>query len=120
MPKYQYISIPISYLENNHISKKSFMQDSPEAKVFLNEFLNNFPSYVELKNIFLVNSSFLLALGNKENIVFSNEENFNCFCEFISNSNFKDLINIDIDKKEISVSKDISPIFYNILYEFLV
>lgn len=119
MQEYKYISIPISYLESKNISKKSFMQDSPEAKIFLNKFLDNFPSYVELKNMFLINSSFLLALGNKQDIIFENDDNFNCFCEFISNSRFKDFVSIDIDKKEISVSNDISPIFYNILYEFL-
>lgn len=65
MQEYQYISIPISYLESNHISKKSFMQNSNEAKKFLNTFLDDLPPYTELKNTFLIKSSFVLALREK-------------------------------------------------------
>lgn len=120
MHDYEYISIPISYLESKHITKKSFMQNSLETQDFLNTFLNTLPTYIELKNTFLINSSFVLALGKKQDIVFKNAENFNSFCDFLSCTNFTKDITIDKSKKEISIKKDISPIFYNILYEFLI
>ena len=45
---------------------------------------------------------------------------FNKFKNFISNSNLKKHINFDDKKREISINSDTPPIFYNILYEFLV
>lgn len=120
MQDYKYISIPVSYLEKHNISKRAFMQDTPESKKLLKAILENFPPYIELKNTFLINSSFILALGNKKDIYFNNAQNFENFCDFIKKSNFEKSILINEEKKEISVTSDISPIFYNLLYEFLV
>lgn len=120
MSKYKYISIPISYLEKNNISKKSFMQNSLESQDFLDKFTKNLPTYIELKNTFLIKSNFILAFGNKQTIFFDKDEEFNIFCDFLKNTNFKNKITITPNKKEISISKDIPQIFYNILHEFLV
>ena len=120
MSEYKYISIPISYLEKKHISKKSFMQNYVEAQDFIKKFSSKLPQYVELKNTFLVNSNFILAFGNKNDIIFEKSEDFIMFCDFIKNTKFNDLIEINKNKKEISISKDIPQIFYNILYEFLI
>lgn len=120
MSEYKYISIPLSYLEKKHISKKSFMQNSAESQEFIKNFSSKLPPYVELKNTFLINSSFILAFGNKKNITFENKEHFNIFCDFIEKTKYKNLISINKINKEISISKDIPSIFYNILYEFLV
>ncbi len=120
MQEYQYISIPVSYLESQNITKKSFMQNSAESQDFLEKILESLPSYFELKNTFLIKSSFILALGKKYNITFKNDENFNSFCDFLGCTKFKNQIHINQNKKEISINKDISPIFYNILNEFLI
>lgn len=120
MQEYEYISIPVSYLESNNITKKSFMQNSAESQDFIENILKNIPQYLELKNTFLIKSSFILALGKKQNIIFENAENFSNFCDFLSCTKFKNQININQNKKEISINKDISPIFYNILNEFLI
>lgn len=120
MQEYQYISIPVSYLESKNITKKSFMQNTIESQDFLKNVLKTLPQYLELKNTFLIKSSFILALGKKQNITFENAENFSNFCDFLACTKFKNQININQNKKEISISKDISPIFYNILNEFLV
>lgn len=120
MQEYKYISIPISYLEKNNISKESFMQNSPESVLFINNLLENFSPFIELKNIFLIKNSFILTLNNKNVFTFENLMHFKSFCEFIQNTNFIDFISIDNIKKEISINSDISPIFYNILYEFLI
>ena len=118
MQEYEYISIPVSYLEDQNITKKSFMQNSLESQDFLENLLKNLPQYLELKNTFLIKSSFVLALGKKQNIIFENAENFNSFCDFLLCTKFKNQIQINENKKEISINKDISPIFYNILNEF--
>lgn len=120
MQEYEYISIPVSYLESQNITKKSFMQNSLESQDFLENLLKNMPQYLELKNTFLIKSSFVLALGKKQNITFENAENFISFCDFLLCTKFKNQIQIDENKKEISINKDISPIFYNILNEFLI
>lgn len=120
MSEYKYISIPISYLEKKHISKKSFMQNSIESQDFIKNFTSKLPPYVELKNTFLINSNFILAFKNKENVTFENNEHFNTFCDFIESTKYKNLISINKINKEISISKDIPPIFYKILYEFLI
>lgn len=120
MKNYEYISIPITYIEKNNLSKQDFLEESLASKEFLNNLLSNLPPYLEIKNIFLIKSNFVVALGNKQNIKFENTTNFNKFIEFIKITNFNSEINFDKEKKEISVSNDISPIFYNLLYEFLV
>lgn len=120
MQEYQYISIPISYLETQNISKKSFMQNSSKSQIFLENFLSILPPYLELKNTFLIQSSFILAFGKKQNIFFKKEDDFTIFCDFVKSTKFNNLITINKNKKEISINKDISPIFYNILHEFLV
>lgn len=120
MSEYKYISIPISYLEKNNISKKSFMQNSLESQDFLAKFTKNLPQYIELKNTFLLKSHFILAFGNKQNIIFEKEEQFNMFSNFLKSTKFKNYITLNTNKREISISKDIPHIFYNILHEFLV
>lgn len=120
MKNYKYISIPISYIEENNLSKQDFLENSDESKVFLNSLLKALPSYLEIKNLFLIKSNFIVALGNSQNIKFENESLFVQFCEFIENTNFYEKLNINKTKKEISTDSDISPIFYNLLYEFLV
>lgn len=120
MSEYQYISIPISYLEKNNISKQSFMQNSHKSREFVTNLCNTLPKYIELKNTFLVNTNFILAFGKKQNIIFENSNNFNMFCNFLQNTKFKNIISINKSKKEISIPKDIPPLFYNILHEFLI
>lgn len=96
------------------------MQDSQETKKFLENFYKQLPQYIELKNTFLIKQNFILAFGKKQNITFDNSENFNQFCNFIENTKYQKEITINKNKKEISISKDIPQIFYNILYEFLI
>ena len=116
----KYIFLPISFLEANNVSKESFMEDSSESKLLLSSIFKNLPPYLELKNIFLVQQNFILTLTNKENFVFDNKENFSNFISFIAKTNFINKIKIDSEKKEISIDKDISPYFYDLMYEFLI
>lgn len=120
MSNYQYINLPISYLESINISKKSFMQNSKESQIFLNQLFNKLPHYLELKNTFLVKKNFILAIGNKKNIIFENTSDFQKFKEFIKKTKFYNQLKFNETKKEISIKSDISPIFYNLLYEFLI
>lgn len=120
MKDYRYISIPISYIEKNNLSKQDFLEESVASKEFLSTLLNTLPPYLEIKNMFLIKSNFIIALGNSTNIKFNDLISLNKFLEFIENSKFSDSINFNKEKKEISVSNDISPNFYNLLYEFLV
>lgn len=120
MTNYKYINLPISYLESNNISKESFMQNSRESQDFLQNFFKKLPSFLELKNMFLVGTNFILALGTKKDILFDDDLQFKSFSEFIKQTNFIKYISINYEKKEISVSPDIPHIFYNLLYEFLV
>lgn len=120
MKDYKYISIPISYIEKNNLSKKDLLEDSDKSKAFFNSLLNALPSYLEIKNLFLIKSNFIVALGNSQNIKFKDENSFVQFCEFIENTNFYEKLTINKAKKEISTDSDISPIFYNLLYEFLI
>ncbi len=120
MLDYKYINLPINVLENNNITKESFMQDSEEAKKFLEKIFSKLPPYLELKNTFLVHNTFILELTNKTNFKFDNDTNFALFTDFISNTKFYNQLDIHQEKKEISIAKDISPIFYNLLYEFLI
>ena len=120
MSNYKYIYLPISYLEKENISKKDFLENSPETQDFLKKLTNKISPFTEIHNIFLVSDEFILVTKNKSNIIFENQTYFNKFKDFILNSNFKKHINFDDKKREISINSDTPPIFYNILYEFLV
>ena len=57
---------------------------------------------------------------NKTNIEFESVYAFNVFKSFIAETPFANKIKINDKKREISVLSDIPPIFYTLLYEFLV
>ncbi len=120
MNNYKYICLPISFLEANNISKRSFMEESQSSKKFLANLFKNIPPYLEIKNTFLIHNNFILILAKKENFTFENSDAFNSFFDFIKNTKFIDEIELNYEKKEISISQDISPYFYDLLYEFLV
>lgn len=120
MSNYQYIKLPISYLESIDISKESFMQNSEESRHFLKKLFEKVPNYLELKNTFLIKKNFILTLMPKKNIKFNDNCSFQEFSNFIKKTNFFSEIIINEEKKEISINTDISPIFYNLLHEFLI
>ena len=89
MSNYKYIYLPISYLEKENISKKDFLENSPETQDFLKKLTNKISPFTEIHNIFLVSDEFILVTKNKSNIIFENQTYFNKFKNFISNSNLK-------------------------------
>lgn len=120
MANYKYLYLPISFLEFNNISKESFMENSAESQAFLTNLLSKIPPFLELKNTYLINKTFVLTFENKKTISFDNTSNFQMFSEFIKKTPFNSKISIDNEKKEISINNDIPQFFYNLLYEFLV
>ena len=59
MKDYKYISIPISYIEENNLSKQDFLEDSDESKVFLNSLLiENSKSYIGFSDYDKIKHSF--------------------------------------------------------------
>lgn len=116
----KYVYIPVSVLEKNNISKDAFFQDTIIVQNFLNNFLDeNFPFSV-ISNIFYTNECFILALKNVSSICFKNDSQFNAFISFINTTKFANMIDVCNKKREISILSDIPPIFFNLLYEFLV
>ena len=118
MSNFKYIYIPVSTLEENQISKESAFQNSTKFQNFLKTFLNETVPFSEITNIFFANNCFIFAVKNKTNIEFENASTFYEFKSFINETPFSN--KIDDKKREISVLSDIPPIFYNLLYEFLV
>ena len=120
MSNYKYIYIPISYLEKMHITKAEFMENSPETQDLLKKLTTKISPYAEIHNIFLISEEFILVTKNKSTIAFENQTLFSNFKKFIQTTKFKNNININDKKREISINNDTPPIFYNILNEFLV
>ena len=120
MSDFKYIYIPVSTLEEHHISKESVFQDSAKSQAFFKSFLDKNMPFSEMTNIFFANNCFILAVKNKTNIEFENVSTFNDFKSFIKETTFANKIEINNKKREVSVLSDIPPFFYNLLYEFLV
>lgn len=120
MPNFKYIYIPVSTFEEHNISKESVFQNSTKFQNFIKNFLEENVPFSEITNIFFTNNCFIFAMKNKTNIVFENTSNFNDFKYFIEKTPFINKIKINDKKREISVLSDIPPIFYNLIYEFLV
>ena len=120
MSNFKYIYIPVSTLEENQISKESAFQNSTKFQNFLKTFLNETVPFSEITNIFFANNCFIFAVKNKTNIEFENASIIYEFKSIINEKTITNKIEIDDKKREISVLSDIPPIFYNLLYEFLV
>lgn len=120
MSSFKYIYIPVSTLEENHISKESAFQNSTKFQKFLKNFINENLPFSEITNVFFANNCFIFAVKNKTNIEFESVSAFNIFKSFIAETPFANKIKINDKKREISVLSDIPPIFYTLLYEFLV
>lgn len=120
MSNFKYIYIPVSTLEEHNISKESAFQNSTKFQNFLKNFLEETMPFSEITNIFFANNCFIFAIKNKMTIEFENTSNFNDFKYFINKTPFANKININDKKREISILSDIPPIFYNLIYEFLV
>lgn len=120
MSNFKYIYIPVSTLEENQISKESAFQNSTKFQNFLKTFLNETVPFSEITNVFFANNCFIFVVKNKTNIKFENASTFYDFKSFINTTPFANKIEIDDKKREISILSDIPPIFYNLLYEFLV
>lgn len=120
MSNFKYIYIPVSTFEEHNISKESVFQNSVKFQEFLKKFLENNSPFWEITNTFFTNNFFIFAVKNKTNIKFENTSDFNAFKYFISETSFANELKIDDKKREISVLSNISPIFYNLVYEFLI
>ena len=120
MSNFKYIYIPVSTLEAHNLSKESAFQNSTKFQDFLKTFLNEAVPFSEITNVFFSNNCFIFAVKNKTTIGFENASTFNTFKCFINETPFANKIEINDKKREISVLSDIPPIFYNLLYEFLV
>lgn len=120
MSNYNYIYVPLIALEKKNISKESLMQDSKESQDFLNDIVRQKSPFAQLTNIFLVHNCLVIAVKNKSIITFDKEDYFFQFKKCIKSTPYIDQIKIDNKKREISINSNISPIFYNLLYEFLV
>ena len=49
MSNYKYIYLPISYLEKENISKKDFLENSPETQDFLKKLTNKISPFTEIQ-----------------------------------------------------------------------
>lgn len=116
----KYLYIPIRFLETQNISKCDFMKSNPKSVSLLNALLNKISPHLQIKDIFLIKNYFLLILENKDTIFMENESNFLKFSDFISSTNWAEFVSINNKKRELSIKKDVPPIFYYILNEFLI
>jgi hypothetical protein len=115
-----YLYIPIKFLEAHNISKCDFMKSSPNALILINNLLNKISPILKIKDTFLIKNYFLLILENKDSFHIDNETLFLELSNYIRSSKFISYISINDKKRELSIKKDVPPIFYYVLNEFLV
>lgn len=121
------VSFPISNLEKSSISITSFMSNSIEYNYFIDNIKQNIINFYNLNcslkefYTYLIKDKFLIYFKtNKNYYEFQSTEDFNNFCEFISTTKFAKDFYFNSEKKEISLSKDISNNFFYLLKEFAV
>ncbi len=118
-------TITILELEELSISKENFMTSSEETKFLLNQikedaiYLFNLKNNLKESNTYLIDDTFFIYLKTEiQNYEFTTEENFLAFCNFISQTKYANDFYYDSEKKEISISQDISNDFFYLLNEF--